>query len=392
MLRDSKVITDRLPYDTEAMSEEGIDLVAVVVAVLAEWKVGLLAFVVLAGLGLAYVASLRPQYVASASFLPSEGHTEASSLASIFNASGPGTLYLGLMRSRSVEDDVIDHARLLQLFGTSSYEAARGLLASKSSFIQGADSIITVTVRDENAQNAAMIANAYLTGLQNLNDKMAQSQSAQSQRLFEKQLTSARQELKTAETALIALQERTGQVAPGAQAGEGIGNIAGYSSQLAGLRVQLAQALESETENNPDVQRIRSQMAQLEREEREQESGRDTGRVGAPIPANRIPILNQELAHAQAEVDDRRAAVAGLSGQYGSARADANLSHPAFQVIDKAIPPEGRAWPPRQAYQLAALGFAAIASLFVVLLVMVGKRIWTNPDHRASLYRLRGAL
>ena len=131
MVFKSKRETERLPYDTEPMSDEGIDLVNVFAAILAEWKVALITFAVVAIAGLLYVRSLKPQYVASATFLPSEGHTEAANLASIFNASGPGSLYLGLMRSRSVQDDVLERAHLLQLWNTRSYELGRMILGGQ---------------------------------------------------------------------------------------------------------------------------------------------------------------------------------------------------------------------------------------------------------------------
>ena len=390
MTSSSKVERERLPYDTEPLTGEGIDLVSVFVAILGEWKVALAIFVVVALCGLIYLRTLKPQYVATATFLPSE-HTEAANLASIFNASGPGNLYIGLMHSRSVDDDVIDHLHLLQLYGTKSYEAVRGVLNSKSSFGQGADSIITIAVRDEDAQRAADIANAYLIGLQDLSDKMAQSQSNQSRRFFDHQLQEQRDQLNEAEQALIKLQERTGQVAPEAQASSSIGTIAGTRSQIQSLRVQLAVLQQSEADGNPDVERIRTQIAQLEAQERTQEAGKAATPIGAPIAAADIPTLNLELSHAQEIVASRRAAVNSMAGQFGSARMDAQFSHPVFEVIDRAIAPEFKAWPPQQQYNAAALGFAAIMALFSVLAVLVAKRILRNPEHRASLHRLRRA-
>src|SRR5579875_3500195 len=100
--------------------ERGIDLVAVVVALLSEWKLGLITFVLVAAAGLLYVSTLKPQYVASATFLPKGGNTEVASLTSIFQASGPGNLYIGLLRSRSVLDDVIQRCDLMKYYKTDS--------------------------------------------------------------------------------------------------------------------------------------------------------------------------------------------------------------------------------------------------------------------------------
>ena len=391
MIRGGRDTTEQLPYDTEPMTDGGIDLVAVVAAIVAEWKVALISFAIFAAAGLLYVRTLKPAYVASATFLPSQGHVEAANIASILNASGPGGLYVGLMRSRSVQDDVVDRVHLLQRYGITSRELGRAILGGKSFFSEGGDGIITITIRDEDAQAAATIANAYLVGLQDLSDKMAQAQSNQSRGFLERQLDAQRAQLNEAEQNLLNLQERTGQVAPEAQASTAIGNIAGFRSQITGLQVQLAVLRQSEAEGNPDVQRLESQIAKLQDEERRQEAGNAATPIGAAIAAKNIPTLNLEISHAQEIVATRRAAVTAMATQVGSARVDPNFSHPVFQVIDSAIAPETKAWPPAEQYRQAALGFAFVMSLVVVLLVLVAKRILRNPEHRAALGRVRQA-
>lgn len=390
-MKNADVMMERLPYDTEPVPEEGVDLVAVSAAFVAEWRLAAIIFVVVAIASLAYVYSLKPQYVATATFLPSQGRTEADTLSSIFSARGPGNLYIGLLGSRSVQDDIIDRGHLLQVFGTRSYERARAILTAKSSFSEGGDSIVTVAVRDSNAQNAANIANAYLEGLQDLSDKMAQAQAAQTRRFYDQQLEEQRTQLNQAEDAYARLQERTGEVAPGTQASIGIGNIAGIRSQITGLQVQLAVLKQSETDQNPDVQRVRSQIAQLEQEERAQEAGGGNTPVGAAPAAAKIPAVTVALNRAQRDVADHTALVNSLNTQFENARLDENFSHPAFQIIDRAFAPETKAWPPRANYFVASILFAFIVALFGVVVKLIARRILGNPEHRANLHRLRRA-
>ena len=389
MLGERKVATERLAYDTEPMTDGGIDLVAVVAAILTQWKIGLLTFVVVAAAGLAYVHTLKPQFVATATFLPSQGHVEASNIASILNTSGPGNLYLGLMRSRSVQDDVVERVHLRERYGVTSYEVGRNILASKSGFLEGPDGIVTISIRDENAQAAADMANAYLVGLQDLSDKMAQAESNQSRRYLDRQLDQSRAELSEAEQNLVRLQQRTGQVAPESQAATSIGNIAGLRSQITSLQVQLAVLRQSEADGNPEIERLKSQIAQVQAEERKQEAGTAATPVGAAVSAVDIPTLNLEISHAQEIVASRRAAVTAMASQAGSSHIDPSFSHPVFQVIDRAIPPEFKAWPPPQQYEAAALGFAFVLALVAVLIALVLKRILANPEHRANFRRLR---
>ena len=371
--------------------EQGVDLVAVVVALLAEWKLAIVIFLLVAGAGLWYVQSLKPQYVATATFLPKDGNTEAASLTSIFQVTGPGNLYVGLLHSRSVQDAVVKRADLLRYFGTTSMELARLILGSRTTVAQGTDGIITLTVRDVDSGKAAVIANAYLDGLQDLSDKMAQSQAATTRRFFSRQLDDEQKALEKAQDEFARYQIRTGEVAPDTQAAVGISNIAGLQSQIVGLQIQLSTLLTSESETNPDVKRLRAQLAALEGQKRRQQTGGGTDGVGAPISAAKIPTVALDLQRAQRDVQSHQARVSALGGQFGAARMDAEFTHAAFEVIDPAIPPEFRSWPPREPYQYAAIGFGLFAAFFTVVLKLIGSRIFRTPEYRAMFRRLRGA-
>lgn len=388
---NEQVPAEHLPYDTEPVPEDGVDLVAVIAALLREWPIALVVFAVVSAVGAAYVHSLKAAYVATATFLPSQGQSQTQALSSLFSPRGPGNLYIGLLGSRSVQDNIIQSNHLLQLFGTNSMEAARGVLASKSSFVEGGDSIITISVRDTNSANAAMLANAYLQGLQDLSDKMAQSQAAQTRSFFDRQLEQQRASLDESEEAYARLQERTGQVASGVQAAEGIGNIAGIRSQVDSLNVQLASLRQSETDENPEVQRIHSQIGQLQAQERALEQGSSLAATGTSTPANRIPAVTLQLNRAQRKIADQTALVNSLNSQFQGSRIGEDLSHAAIQIIDRAYPPEHRAWPPRGNYYIGSLGVGIFAALFAVVLKLLGQRILANPKHQASLGRLRRA-
>lgn len=388
---DEPDVLEHLHRADPATGEQGIDLVAVVVALLSEWKLALITFVLVTAAGLFYVHTLKPQYVAMATFLPKGGNTETASLTTVFQANGPGNLYIGLLRSRSVEDDVIRRTDLMKYIGTTSWDLTRIILANKTGISQGGDGIIGLTVRDESAQKAAEIANAYLDGLQDLSDKMAQSQFEKTRKFFDRQLDEEQVALDKAEDEFAAHQIRTGEVAPDTQAAVGISNIAGLQNQIVGLQVQLSTMLQSESESNPDVQRIKAQIAAVEAQKRKQEVGGGANGVGAPISAAKIPTAALDLQRAQRQVQGHAARVSSLNGQYGAARLDAEFSHAAFEVIDPALPPEFRVWPPREPYQYAAIGAGLFAAFLAVVLRLIFRRIYGTPEYRAMFRRLRSA-
>jgi len=373
------------------MEDGGIDLLAIAVAIISEWRIGVLVFFAVAAIGAAYVYTLKPQYVATATFLPQEGHTGGETLASLFSNRGPGSLYIGLLHSRSVQDNTIDRLNLLERFGTQDREEARGILAAKSTFAEGGDSLITITIRDGNAQMASSIADAYMQGLEDLNDKMAADQSALTRRFFERQLQQERDALATAEMQLQELQKRTGLIRPEAQASTAIANVAGLRVQIDSLRVQLAGLLSGETEQNPRVQILRNQLATLEAQERNAETGAGASPVGAAPSAVQIPEGTLDLARAQRQVAFHEGLVSSLASQFETARLNEASARSVFQVVDRAVVPETKAWPPRKAFLEVCFLIGALAGVIAIVISLVYRRIVANVNHRQQLTALRRA-
>jgi tyrosine-protein kinase Etk/Wzc len=374
----------------DAEAERGIDLFGIVVALLSEWRLGLIAFAVVAVICVGLVFLLKPQFVATAVLLPQAGRSDSGNLGSLFSNHGPGQLYIGLLQSRSVEDDVIQRAGLLQLFQTSSMETARNELSAKSSFAEGVDTLVTVSVRDGNAQDAAKIANGYLEALQNLNDTMGLQQSSQTTRFFQHQLEDERQQLIAAETQLALTQKQTGLVASESQTQIGLSAIAGVRQEITMRQVQLTALLQSETEQNPEVRTLRSQIGQLQAQERRLEEGSGSP-VGAAPSAREMPQNNLDIVRAQREVKYHDALVTSLANQFEAARLNETFSRSAFQVVDRAVVPEHKAWPPRKPYLLASLVFAALMGGVAVVAKLMWRRVIADPGHQAQRARLREA-
>ncbi len=371
-------------------SERGIDVFAVAVALLSEWRLGLITFAVVAVFCIGVVFILKPQFVATATVLPQPGRAESGSLASLFSSRGPGTLNVGLLQSRSVQDDVIDRAGLLQLYRVTTKEAAREVLNAKSTFTETPDTLVTLKVRDGNAQNAAKIANAYLDGLQSLNDAMGLQQSIQTARFFEDQLEDERQQLALAETQLANTQKQTGLVAPDAQTQLGLSAIANIRAEITNRQVALAALLQSETEQNPQVQTLHSQISQLQAQERHMEQGSGSP-VGAALPAGQMPKNNLDFLRAQRDVKYHDTRVISLANQFAAARLNETFSRSTFQVVDRAVAPERKAWPPRKPFVAGSLVLAALMGLVAVLVKLAWRRIAAEPGHQAQLAQLHRA-
>ena len=363
-----------------------IDLMELVVRFLAEWKLGLLVAFLTFVVASIYIFRVPAQYEATATILPKQAFAESNSLTTLFSGKLPEDLYTGLLKSRSVTDNVIRELDLAPKSG--SWAGVRGGLEGALKVLVGADGLLRISVRDENAQKAMRVANAYLDGLNQQQQTMGMSQSVLNRQFYEQQLAQEKQALAAAEADLEQMQKSSGVIQAGAQTATGLGQIAGTRSQITGLEVQLAALLASATEQNPQVVTLRSQIARLEQEERTMEAGGGTG-AGAPISAGRMPQVNLDYQRKQREVTFHEGLLNALASQFQNAKLTEAQAADAFQVVDYAIVPEVKSYPPRTKwYMLAAAGGVFMGGFFIVL-VLIKRRVQADADYRRHMQTIR---
>lgn len=368
--------------------EPSIDLFEIAVRILAEWKYGLIVAVVVFIIGVFYTMRIPPQFEATATILPKQSFAESNSLTTLFSGKRPADLYTGLLRSRSVTDNVIRELNLVKPDSHQSWEPTRGALLGSLTVVAGADSLIRLTVRSVDAQMAMKIANAYLVGLNQQQQTMAMSQEVLNRQFFEQQLQQEKEALIKAEKDLEQTQLSTGIIQAGTQTSAGLGQIAGLQGQIVSLQVQLAGILQGATEDNPQVKTLRSQIAQLQAQQRAMEASSATG-AGAPIPAGRMPAANLEYQRKQREVTFHEAQLTSLATQAQNARLTEASSTDAFQVVDYALAPEQRSYPPRRTYLLASVAAAFVLGFFVMCLIPIKRKIQADADYQRHSLELR---
>ena len=375
-----------LPNASEG--ERGIDLLSIFVSLVSEWRLIVSWAIALFVLFCLIIFTLKPKFVATAKILPTGTREQNDALASLFGSRGAGALYVGLLESRSVMDDVLDRTGLMQAEHARDRWGARGILADKTTITEGADTLISIEVKDVDAKRAAEIANAYLDSLHALNNRLRVTESAETRQFFQTQLQEERGLLSSAETALTRTQKQTGVVDPAAQTQLGLAAIQGIRNQITALEVSLAGLLQRETEQAPDVQALRSQIAKLQSQEHEMESSA-SGPVGAAPAAGRMPENNLDYERAQRDVRQHELVVQSLANQYEAARLMESRGRSAFQIVDFAVAPERKAWPPRRPLVILAFVFAWIIGLSAAVVKRMFGRLTADPASQANLARLR---
>jgi uncharacterized protein involved in exopolysaccharide biosynthesis len=338
--------------------------------------VTLLAMAVTAGV----VYLIPPSFTAEAVILPpqSDQSSQALMMGSLAGLSGlgglaggasgifrnPGDLYIGVMKSRTIADAIIAKFKLEQVYGSHSPTEVRKKLASHTDISQGKDYLIHIRVDDHDSARAAQLANAYVDELHGQNSRLALTSAGQRRLFFEQQLASEKNELADAEIAMQKMQQGSGLVYPQGQSEALIRAIAQLRAEIVGREVQLQSMRQYATGANPQVQTVESEIAALRGELDKMQRGAPGG---VEVPVRKLAETGLDYLRKLRDVKYHETLFEILAKQYEAAKMDEAREAPVIQVLDPAVVPDKKSWPPRALFILGAGGLAALCACGFVL-------------------------
>jgi tyrosine-protein kinase Etk/Wzc len=268
------------------------------------------------------------------------------SLLSGFGLRNPSDLYVGILESRTIADALITRFDLLHVYGDKYVQRARKHLARRTSIKAGKDTLIHIQVEDRNPKRAAQLANAYVEELSSRNATVALTEASQRRLFFEEQVAKEKALLASAEIALRDTQQSTGLVVPSGQAEALIRSASQLNAEILSREAQLAGMRTIITDDNPRFQMVKHELGALRSELAKLESGEHVG--GTPeVPVGKLPQAGLEYLRKYRDVKYHEGLFEALAKQYEAARLDEAKAAPLVQVIDKAVIPERKSWPPR---------------------------------------------
>ncbi len=338
----------------------------------------------LAGLGLLVLAtifafSLPLNYTATTSFVPPGSNSSMSSAAAMLGqlsslggtsllggAKSQGDLYVGILKSHTISRELVQRFDLQHVYKVKKVSQAEQILGSKSLFESGTkDPIVIISVTDHNPQRARDLANGYLQALQATSANLALSESSQRRLFFEQRLAKEKDDLANAEVELKQAQEKTGLIAPVGQTTVEIQTLAQLHAQITDRQVRLAALLHDETDENPDVLRMRSEISSLQGQVAQLENGAGEGHFGRFSTAQ-VPELQLEYIRKARDVKYHEALFDIIAKQYEAARLDEAKDSP-LQVLDRAVVPDMKSGPPRSVIMAIGLLFGLAGGAVWVL-------------------------
>ena len=335
-------------------------------------KTLLVAFALLMAGVLAIAFLLPRQYVASTVVLlpqqqPSSAMAALGQLGALAGVAGamsaaksPDELYVALLKTRRLQDRVVQRLNLLDRLETRSMEFARAALSERVTILPDKKTgMITIEVKDKDREFAAALANAHVKELQDMVATLALTDAQQRRAFFERQITKTRQLFSAASERFRIAQAKSGFVVGQALAENSIRESLQMRALIATKEVQLQSVSRYATRESQEYQQVLVELAALRRKVEGLEAG---GGEAAQSKGG------QEALDAYRDMKVQEAVLEALVKQLEIAKLDEAREGASIQQIDPAVPPEGSARPKRSTVIVAGAFFALCLSTAIALL------------------------
>jgi capsule polysaccharide export protein KpsE/RkpR len=316
--------------------------------------------------------------------LAGKGGMGLSSLAGdLLGMKSSGALFIDILRSRTVEDRLIDRFDLRKVYSDRYWQDAREDLAKNTAISEDRKSgVITITVNDRDPRRATQMAQAYVEELDRLVAEVSTS-SARRERIFiEQRLQAVKEDLDNASKQFSEYASQNTAIDITAQAKATVEAAARLEGELIAAQSQLEGLQQIYTSNNVRVRSMRARVDELRSQLHK--IGGDTAdpstdkKGSAPeFPSIRqLPLLGVKWADLYRQTKIQETVYELLTQQYELAKIQEAKEIPTVKVLDVANVPEKKTSPRRRL--LMALG--TLLAFCTGIIVMIGSTLWQQMD------------
>lgn len=330
--------------------------------------------------------------------------------AGLLGAKTPGAFYVEVLKSRTVQDRLIDRFDLRARYRKSTYVEARRKLAKFTEIEEDKKSgVITLTATDYEPKVAAQIANAYVEELNRLAVDLNTSSAHRERQFLEERLSTAREDLARASAGLSQFTSKNSMVDPQNEGRAVMDAAARLQGELIASETELKGLQEIYSNDNVRVRTLKARIAELQAQLRKLvghngESIPQDSAVGgsAPYPSmHSLPRLGSRYADLYREAKIQEAVYAFVTQQFEMARIQEAKELPIVRVMDAGVASEKKSSPIRSLIVAGSVLGALVLACFWV----TGKDRWEQApaddpyrmlaadiagEFKAALGKLRG--
>jgi tyrosine-protein kinase Etk/Wzc len=302
----------------------------------------------------------------------------------------PADMYLSLLTSRTVEDALIQRFDLMKEYHDKRMSDARKEFENRTTAIAGIkDGLIRISVEDRDPKRAADLANGYVEEFRKLSASLAITEAARRRLFFEQQLQQAKDDLTKAEEAMRKTQQATGVLQIDSQARALIEGAAVLRGQVVAKQVQIQSMQSFAADNNPSLILAKQELAALQSQlERMAGSQQDTG-SDINLSKGRVTDSGMEYLRRYRDLKYSETVFELLAKEFEIAKLDEAREGSIVQVVDAAVTPDKRSFPPRA---LIVVLLTLIAFVMAILWVLASERWVQSPEGRGRIQALRALL
>jgi len=304
--------------------------------------------------------------------------------ADLLGLKSSGALFVGLLDSDTVRDDLINRFDLRKVYWTSTYRSARKKLGSRTTVEEDKKSgVISITVEDRNPQRAAAMAQAYVDELNRLVASLNTGTAHRERVFLEERLKVVKADLDESSKAFSEFASKNTAIDIKEQGKAMVEAAATLQGQAIAAESELRGLEQIYTPENVRVRAVQARLAELKRQLAKLggtssiDPSVDPNSSEAMYPSIRqLPLLGVGWADLYRRVKIDETVYEVLTQQYEIARVEEAKEVPSVKVIDQAKPPERRSGPPRTLIVLAG----AFLGLCLSAAWIFGKHAWRNTE------------
>jgi tyrosine-protein kinase Etk/Wzc len=415
MHRQNEGIAQELPEDIELppmspVEQEDLTFLDFLLIITRRKKLVGMVTAICTGIALILAFTLPQEYTATAIILPPQGGSSISTmLASQLAGMGSAVsgmaggmlgmknindMYVSMLKSRSVEDAVIQRYGLQSEY-RKKYLAQTRKALEKHTKIDGStkDGLIRLNVTDRDPNRAAEIANGYVDQFRDLSQHLAITEASQRRVVFQNQLDKTKIDLENADEALKRTQLSTGMVQVDGQARAMIESAARLRAQIVAKEVQIEAMRSYAGDENPALTQAQTELDGL-RAQFTRLVGSKEGGTGDDVflPKGAVPEAGLEYIRKLRDVKYYEAIFEVLAKQLELAKLDEAREGAFIQVVDPAVPPEQKSFPKRGLLTIAGVAVGFTFGIMLALLQGGLVRMQHNPVTKEKLDLLRQSL
>ena len=292
-----------------------------------------------------------------------------------------GDLFIGVLGSDTIQDDLIQQFQLTKLYHDPKIEDARRDLTEHTAISADRKSgIISIAVTDHDPKRAAAMAQAYVSELNVLVAQLSTS-SARRERIFlEGRLQKVKADLDSAEQKFSVFASKNTAIDIPEQGKAMVDAAATLQGQLIAAQAELSGLQQIYTDNNVRVRAAQAHVEELQKKLNEIGGAGTQSEVAnddSLYPSIRkLPLLGVTYADLYRQTKTQETVYELLTQQYELAKMQEAKEIPTVKVLDPALVPTKKSFPPRTV--IVILG--TMLGLTLAMTWVAGKTRWDAVD------------